>query len=228
MSVYRYLVFPRGIFPTQEEVEKFRSYYDLLDRHVAYGICREDTGLAIACEALPFDHLLKLDPEFNELLVCWQVRGGKVVERLSFSKNMGAWKSIPAGNSVVANPKSLVEPPPDNPKSVIASEQKPRFTAWMFGESLLAKKKSNADEALALALALALLKTNRRYSLGEKHKRLATHMPYVLWAMTVLGIAFMGYYLASRLQKNPLESRQDTIERVSKDPMRESLSKQST
>ena len=94
MTAYRYVAFPPKVAPTAEELAAFESYADLLERHVAYGKQRGDIGLAIACEAEPFDRLRGLDPAFEELLLKWLVRGAQVVESLPFVKDGRPWTKI--------------------------------------------------------------------------------------------------------------------------------------
>lgn len=203
MNPYRYVVFPPGVVPLSGEVAKFRRYTDLLDRHVAYGKRRSDGGLAIACDAEPFDRLRGLDPAFEELLLKWQVRGGEIVEKLPFTKDPDPWKKIDEHQATPTEEKRKS----NSPKPI------------NHGVSELQSKQAIAKEAEAKS-HLAIDRTAHR---GKEYERLAGWLPYAFWTIAGVSLLAFGGYIGFQLLNKEGERRTETIERIAIDPMKELL-----
>src|SRR6187455_1722129 len=90
MSAYRYVVFPRGRQPSVAEVHELKSFASLLAGRFAWGSCRDDGRLALACEREAFDHGRTIDPGFDALIHRWEARGCEVLEHLGFVKDASA------------------------------------------------------------------------------------------------------------------------------------------
>lgn len=218
MAAYRYLCFPTGAQPSAADLVCFRSYHELLDNHVAYGVRREDGALVIVCETESFDRLCDLDPKFNELIRSWCNYGVEMTDTLGFVKEVKLWKQI-----------LQAEPTPDlasqteqqTSKSSLDEQdtQRSRFTAWMFGERLIQKKQELADESYGRGL----LDIHRSAEQARRYELVAAALPYLLWGVAAVLVISFGAYISDRLLDSNRESRSETIHRINEDAMNEEL-----
>lgn len=208
MNVYRFVVFPSGASPSREEIAAFRCYADLLEQRVAYGRHRADGGLAIACEAEPFERLRGLDPAFNDLLIQWQARGARVVERIAFSKDNELWKKrLPDADRSRKRPtkKSGAKRPPPSPAPPDEFEAK------------------NLNHHAREAEGLGRLSIARQSARGRRYERLAAWLPYLLWLAGGVATLAAGGYVAHLLLNASGESRSETIRRLATDAMEQPI-----
>ncbi|MBA3481218.1 MAG: hypothetical protein H0T51_05325, partial [Pirellulales bacterium] len=83
----------------------------------------------------------------------------------------------------------------------------------------LAAKELAAKEVVVRSL-LSVERTIQQYAVVQ---RIAAVVPYLLIALGATMTIAAGLYIRDRMQKSDRESRQDTIERVVEDPLREPL-----
>jgi hypothetical protein len=199
MSAYRYVVFPRGKQPTDVEVRELQKFAGALANQFAYGTCREDGRLAIAVDRAAFDHVQKIDAGFEALVRIWTARGCELIDHLAFVKNAAALRPTPTNTWHAHDGRGTVQ-------------------AMRVAEQLAAKELA-AREAVARSL-LSVERTIQQYAVAQ---RIAAIVPYLLIALGATLTIAAGLYIRDRVQNSDRESRQDTIERVIEDPLRESL-----
>ena len=204
MNSYRYVVFPYGKQPTVDEAAEFRNYSDVVAGKSAVGVCRKTSGLAIAFDADAFDVGLRTNQGFAQLIEKWQVRGGVVVDRLSFAKDKAALKPVTPAHWV-----------PEEPTSI------DRSTSY---GTAIANKEWAAQEAMAKSL-FRVQQTMHRY---ELLKRFAKWAPYLLVAFAALVTIVVGSYTRNRLLESEVEKRRETVIRVIDDPMNQGLNRVTT
>jgi len=223
VNAYRFVVFPPGVAPTAEELAAFRGYSDLLERHVAYGKGRRTGGLAICCEAEPFDRLRGLEPAFDELLTKWSVRGAEVHESTPFCRDDAAWKRIKSRAPKARTPAA----PPKNPPAKAAAKPKGEPTTPP-PELRREPRKPTPEERRVdarQAEGLGRLAIERSARRGRAYEWWAKALPYVLWAVAAAAVLAAGGYVAGRLLGGLAERRSETIERVADDAISEPLTR---
>lgn len=207
MSSYRYVVFPVGAAPSAEEVARLEAYSELLDYHIAYGKRRGDGGLAIACDAEPFDRLRGLDPAFDELLLKWRVRGGEVVEKLAFVKDAALWKKLrPAPEKPPSKPERDRHYASDGPTDAVENAER-------------LQEATEAEGGLRLEV-------DHASEMGRRYESAGGWLPYLLWGSGAIAMLMAGGYVANRLLDSPIETRAETVERVAGDALGESLAQE--
>ena len=200
MSEYRYVVFPRGGQPSPEEVRAWQSLGGLLANHYAWGYCRDDRRLALACEAEAFERTRPSVAEFDALVARWEARGAEVRDHLKFVKDPAALR--PARPAAV--PAQPAAPLPAAPGDALRPELREAAKQYLAQESV----------------ARSLLGTQRSLERFETLHRLAAAGPYVLIGAAALGTLTAGLYVWNRLNDPGRERRQETIERVAEMPLR--------
>jgi hypothetical protein len=204
MSAYRYVVFPRGRQPTPGDVRELKSFAGLLANHFAWGVCRDDGRLAIACEQAAFDHGREIDAGFDALVRKWEVRGCELVDHLGFVKNSAALRPAPT--------------------TVGSTNDGGARNDALRTDERGAAKQGTAHEAVARSL-LGVQRSLERYAAFQ---RFAAVMPYLLMALGALATIAAGAYVYQRMENSGRERRQQTIERVVGDPLREPLAAEPT
>ncbi|MBX3427519.1 MAG: hypothetical protein KF688_17705 [Pirellulales bacterium] len=209
MSAYRFVVFPRGMQPTTDDVAALADVAPALGHHIAWGVDRARGGVAVAFEAEPFERTLAGIIEFQALLHRWQARGCVVLEKSEFVKDSAALRPIAASTySRGIHPLAA--------GAVAEAESHGRSPAL---DRLLVAKQNLAHDAVARA-KLQFDRTVQRY---ESLSRFATAAPYLAMGFGALLILAAGWYVSVRILDSPRERRQQTIERLADDPLREPL-----
>lgn len=198
---YRYVVFPPskqqpGKQPTVEEVTQLNAWAKQTKSRYAAGVSADHGGLVLAFEAPSFDAALSSRGPLADLVQRWHGRGGVVLEKHPFIKNLEALQPTYGGFD-----HHLVE----------------RRT-----EPTLKRKQLAAQEALGRA-GLRLQHVLQRNSALQQ---LAVGVPYALIALGTLLVILLGFHLSSRLTSAAGERRRETIERVAEDALQEDLSRQ--
>jgi hypothetical protein len=199
MSAYRYVVFPRGKQPTDVEVRELQKFAGALANQFAYGTCRDDGRLAIAVDRVAFEHVQKIDAGFEALVRMWTARGCELVDHLAFVKNAAALRPTPTNVWHAHDGRGTVQA--------------------LRNEEQRTVKELAAREAVARSL-LSVERTIQQYAVVQ---RIAAVVPYLLIAIGATLTIASGLYIRDRMQNSDRESRQDTIERVVEDPLREPL-----
>jgi hypothetical protein len=107
MSAYPYLVFPKHLQPTTDEVDELQTYATLLKHHFAVGKERKSDSLVIAFEQEIFDQAISSDEGFELLIRKWQVHGCELVDKLKFVKDHDALRPVQVRGRHVSQDKLL-------------------------------------------------------------------------------------------------------------------------
>jgi hypothetical protein len=199
MSAYQYVVFPRGRQPTTAEVAELQRFAGALANHFAWGTCRHEPRLAIAFEHRGFDHVRQIDPGFELLIAKWQAHGCELLNHLEFVKDPSALRPVR--------------------ESALPNHDLRGTVSAMRNDERIAAKELAAKEAVGCSL-LSVERTLQRYAIFE---RFGAALPYLLMGFTALVLLATGLYARQRLLNADREPRQETIDRVLDDPLRESL-----
>ena len=199
MSAYQYVVFPRGRQPSTAEVAELQKFAGALANHFAWGTCRHEPRLAIAFEQRGFDHVRQIDAGFELLIAKWQAHGCELLNHLAFVKDPSALRPVREG--------------------ALPNHDLRGTVSAMRNDERIAAKELAAKEAIGRSL-LSVERTLERYSVIE---RVGAAFPYVLIGLTAIVLLATALYARSRLLNADREPRQETIERVLDDPLREPL-----
>lgn len=196
-SDYRFVVFAPGKQPTVKEVDQLHQWSQTTKQRYAVGINADDGALAIAFDARAVETARSARGGLHKLLVCWEVRGSEVRERLKFIKQPTALQPVPGDLLHDASQRHH--------------------------EPSLRDKQLAAQEALGRA-GLVFHQTLARHAWLA---RVAKVVPYALMALAGVLTIIAGISIGQRLHKAPAESREQTIERVQDNAMEEALARES-
>lgn len=200
MNDYRYVVFPAGIQPTQEEAALLHEMSDAMAVKWTVGVNRDTQWLSLAFEATAFDAASRRSRRFFRLIETWRNRGAEVVDRLSFVKDHAALQPVRPLAQIIDGRRA------GEPSSFAAQ---------------IAAKEAAAREAVARSL-LGVQRTLDRH---ESLRRFAARVPYLLIGLGATVTIAAGFYIASRLTDATTETRRQTTERVGENAMGEPLSR---
>ena len=193
---YRYVVFAPGKQPSVEEVAQLQQWSTATKNRYAVGIHGKDGALAIAFEANALDSRSRSGGAMAALLERWRVRGCEIHDRLPFIKQPTALQPIPGSSLSLA--------------------------AGSRNECATTQKQRAAQEALGRAR----LKFQRTLTQHGWIHHGAKAVPYALIGLGGLLTMAAGIYFGQRLLHSPVERREQTIRRVARDAMSESLAGQ--
>lgn len=191
-----YILFPRYAQPTQSEARALEGCTHATGEP-RMGIDKRSGGLAIAFEATAFKSARHSLFEFDALVSAWEKQGCHVSDACSFAPNLLALQPKP-------DPAGKAFPTPD--------ELAP-----------LEPQALRAREAVALArLETAQVAEGIKQG-GELVRQL---VPYLVVCVVLGCMLYVGYAAYQAAQNIDIETRRETIERVGKEPLNETLEPQ--
>jgi hypothetical protein len=196
MSAYQYVVFPPGRQPVDSDIRELQRYASALAGRYAFGVCRNETRLAIAFERQTFDHVMRIEPGFETLIQKWQSHGCELIDHLAFVKNAAALRPTPSYSFVPHDGRAT--------KAELREHER------------LAAKQLAAREAVGRSL-LSVEQTLERFAAVE---RLAAAAPYALMALAAALTIGVGLHVRDRLLNADRAPRRAVIEQSMDEPSR--------